>query len=162
MRSDFGQGRRRLIVRRALKRSEITEAGLKALVETFYGRVRQDPLIGPVFNRAIDDWPEHLEKLQAFWSSVTLGSGRYKGRPMPAHIKHADSISAPSFERWLALWAETSGEMFEPGPAAALQEKAGRIAESLAMGMSFHRDPEAALGLTRRAARAGWSPGESD
>jgi hemoglobin len=145
-----------------LKRSEISEDGLKTLVETFYGRVREDPLIGPVFNKAVDDWPEHLETLQAFWSSVTLGTGRYKGRPMPAHIKHGDSISAASFERWLALWTETTRELFEPGPAAALQEKAGRIAESLAMGMMFHRDPDAALGLTRRAARAGWSPAGSD
>ncbi|WP_225421207.1 group III truncated hemoglobin [Sphingomonas parva] len=145
-----------------MKRNEITEDGLRVLVETFYAKVRQDPAIGPVFNAAIDDWPEHLEKLQAFWSSVTLGTGRYKGRPMPAHIKHADSISAASFERWLALWAETSGELFEAGPAAALQDKAGRIAESLAMGMAFHRDPDAALGLTRRAARTAWRPAEAD
>ena len=65
--------------------TEIGEEPLRILVETFYGKVRQDPLIGPVFNNAIDDWPEHLDKLQAFWSSVMLTSGRYKGRPLPAH-----------------------------------------------------------------------------
>ena len=73
---------------------DITEERLKILVDLFYGRVRQDPLIGPVFNGAIHDWDEHLDKLQAFWSSVMLTSGRYKGRPLPAHIKHGDGDHA--------------------------------------------------------------------
>ena len=123
----------------------INEASLRALVDAFYAKVRKDALIGPVFNRAIDDWPEHLDKLQSFWSSVMLTSGRYKGRPLPAHVKHADAISAASFERWLALWADTTAEMFDPASAAALQDKAARIAESLSLGIAFHRSPDALL-----------------
>ena len=123
----------------------ITEDSLKALVDAFYAKVRLDPLIGPVFNSAIDDWPEHLGKLQAFWSSVMLTSGRYKGRPLPAHVKHSDSISPASFERWLALWGETTDEMLDAASAAALQDKAGRIAESLSLGIAFHRDRGAVL-----------------
>ena len=116
-----------------MKFHEIDEESLRALVHAFYAKVRLDPLIGPVFDGAISDWPEHLDKLQAFWSSVMLTSGRYKGRPLPAHVKHSDSISAASFDRWLALWRETTDELLEAAPAAALQEKAGRIAESLSL-----------------------------
>jgi truncated hemoglobin YjbI len=76
-----------------MKHSKITEEGLAALVSAFYAKVRQDPLIGPVFKGAIEDWDEHLPKLQSFWSSLMLGTGRYKGRPMPAHLKHGDRIS---------------------------------------------------------------------
>lgn len=123
----------------------ITEQSLQALVDAFYAKVRLDPLIGPVFNAAIDDWPEHLDRLQAFWSSVMLTSGRYKGRPLPAHMKHADSISPESFERWLGLWGETTDEMLDADSAAALQDKAGRIAESLSLGIAFHRDRNAVL-----------------
>ena len=36
------------------------------------------------------DWPHHLAKLQAFWSSVLLTSGRYKGQPMVAHVEYSD------------------------------------------------------------------------
>ena len=115
----------------------IDDAALHRLVEVFYARVRTDDRIGPVFNDAIADWPEHLDKLQSFWSSVMLTSGRYKGRPLPAHIKHASRISPAAFERWLALWRQTTDELFAPGPAAALQEKAGRIAESLQLGITF-------------------------
>ena len=117
----------------------ITEERLSELVDLFYGRVRKDDLIGPVFNRAIDDWPEHLERLQAFWSSVMLTSGRYKGRPLPAHVKHGDSIRQASFDRWLELWREATEEVLPPAAAAAMQEKAGRIAESLSMGIAFAR-----------------------
>jgi hemoglobin len=145
-----------------LKHGKVSEAALGALVEAFYGKVREDALIGPVFNGAIDDWPEHLDKLQAFWSSVMLGTGRYKGRPMPAHIKHASAISAASFERWLALWGETTDALFEPEPAAVLQDKAARIAESLAMGMAFHRDRAAALGVGSSPAPRRWTPAEQD
>jgi hemoglobin len=136
---------------RTMRFDGITEESLRHLVNAFYARVRRDCLIGPVFNAAIADWPEHLDKLQSFWSSVMLTSGRYKGRPLPAHIRHADGISAASFERWLAIWRETTGEMLDPESAAALQEKARRIAESLSLGISFHRDREAALAPTGRA-----------
>src|SRR5688572_18733010 len=128
-----------------MKYDGITEASLKALVDAFYAKVRLDRLIGPVFNSAIDNWPEHLDKLQAFWSSVMLTSGRYKGRPLPAHVKHGDSISPASFDRWLALWRETTDEMLDAASAAALQDKAGRIAESLSLGIAFHRDRGSAL-----------------
>lgn len=117
----------------------ITEERLSELVDLFYGRVRKDDLIGPVFNRAIDDWPEHLDRLKAFWSSVMLTSGRYKGRPLPAHVKHGDSIRQASFDRWLELWREATEDVLPPAAAAAMQEKAGRIAESLSMGIAFAR-----------------------
>ncbi|MDT9600576.1 group III truncated hemoglobin [Sphingosinicella rhizophila] len=123
----------------------IGEEALEALVDAFYAKVRRDPLIGPVFDHAIQDWPEHLEKLQAFWSSVMLTSGRYKGRPVPAHVKHADAISDASFERWLALWKETTEELLDAESAAALQDRAARIAESLSLGIAFNRDPAKAL-----------------
>lgn len=127
----------------------ITEVALEAVVDSFYDRVRRDALIGPIFNSAIADWPEHLEKLQSFWSSVMLTSGRYKGRPLPAHIKHADAISPESFERWLTIWRETTNELLDPQSASALQKKAGRIAESLSLGIAFHRDRTAIPTATR-------------
>jgi hemoglobin len=115
----------------------IDENALQQLIELFYARVRKDDVIGPLFNYAIDDWPEHLDKLQSFWSGVMLASGRYKGRPLPAHVQHGGRISANSFGRWLRIWQQTTEELFEPAAARALQEKAGRIAESLQLGMRF-------------------------
>jgi hemoglobin len=122
-------------------RAQLGEEALGRLVERFYSKVRGDEALGPVFEAAVDDWPEHLERLHAFWSSVMLTSGRYKGRPLPAHLKHGEAMTPERFERWLALWAETTAELFEPEAAAALQLKAGRIAESLSLGIRFARSP---------------------
>ena len=116
---------------------KIDEAGLGRLVDAFYAHVRADAELGPIFNDAIADWPGHLEKLTDFWSSVMLASGRYKGQPVPAHMRHVGRITPALFERWLALWAETTDAMMEPGAAAALQDKARRIAESLQLALFF-------------------------
>ncbi len=121
---------------------EMDEDGLKTLVDAFYARVRADGALGPIFNDAIADWPEHLDKLAAFWSSVMLTSGRYKGQPVPAHMKHKDRITPALFDRWLALWAQTTNEMMMPGAAAALQDRAARIAQSLQLAMFFRLDDQ--------------------
>ena len=130
--------------------SQIDEAGLERLVHAFYARVREDAELGPIFNAAIADWPEHLGKLSAFWSSVMLTSGRYKGQPVPAHLKHRDRITPALFARWLALWGETARELMSPGAAAALEAKAARIAESLQFALFFRLADQP---LSRSAAR---------
>ena len=119
----------------------ITEAEIAALIPRFYDEVRADPLIGPVFAGAINDWPPHLEKLMAFWSSVMLTSGRYKGNPMAAHMKHLASITPPMFDRWLTLWAQVTAETLPAGMAAELQAKAERIAQSLKLALFFRLPP---------------------
>jgi hemoglobin len=97
-----------------------------------------------VFDRAITDWPRHLEKLEDFWSSVMLTSGRYKGQPMIAHVRHARAMTQDNFARWLQLWKETSSELLLPEAAAAFQDRANRIAESLQLGVSFYGQRDAA------------------
>ena len=120
----------------------ISEAEIRRLVDRFYAKVRDDELIGPIFNTAVADWPEHLEKLGAFWSSVMLTSGRYKGNPMAAHLRHAGAIQPHMFDRWLSLWRETAEEELAPDAAAAVAGKADRIAESLKLGLYFKLPPK--------------------
>jgi hemoglobin len=115
--------------------STIDEAAIAALVRRFYAKVRQDDLIGPLFEAAVDDWEAHFVKLAAFWSNVMLGTRRYQGNPMAAHMKQP--IRAEFFDRWLGLWQETAAELFEPDAAAAFRDKAGRIAESLKLGLFY-------------------------
>lgn len=122
----------------------IDEADIDLLVPAFYARIRQDQLLGPIFDGAIDDWPHHLTKLKDFWSSVMLTSGRYKGQPMPAHIRHEKELSDEAFGRWLEIWRQTTDDLLAPAIAKALQDKAGRIAESLQLGVRFHRERSAA------------------
>lgn len=115
----------------------IAEADLAALVPAFYARVRQDDLIGPVFNNAIHDWDHHLVQLVAFWSSVMRSTGRYKGSPMAAHLRHKAVITPAMFDRWLALWGEITAQLLPPDKAAAMQTKAATIGESLKLALFF-------------------------
>ena len=115
--------------------AEISEPAIAALVARFYEKARRDPLIGPVFNNAVDDWDAHLRTLNAFWSSVMLTSGRYKGNPMAAHLKLP--IEPRFFERWLALWRETATELFVPDLATQFEAKAVRIAKSLKLALFY-------------------------
>jgi hemoglobin len=121
----------------------MTDADLQRAVDAFYAKVRGDLVLGPLFHAAVSDWPEHLEKLGAFWSSVMRTTGRYKGSPMGAHLRHAAVIRPEMFDRWLALWRETAAEQLAEEEAAAVIEKAERIAESLKLAL-FFRLPEKA------------------
>jgi hemoglobin len=116
------------------------KSSLPALIERFYGRVRQDPQLGPVFNGAVEDWDHHLALLVDFWSSVMLGTRTFHGNPMQAHLKHAGQISSEMFGRWLQIWGETTSEVLSPEAAAAMQAKAARIGQSLDMALHYRPD----------------------
>ena len=123
---------------------------IEDLVATFYARIRKDAELGPIFERVIGaDWGPHLKTMCDFWSSVMNTSGRYKGKPIPAHVK-LKGIEPRHFERWLTLFAETAGELFEPALAQLFLLRAQRIAESLKLGFAFHADrPEIWGGISR-------------
>jgi len=116
----------------------IDEDLIKAQVHTFYGRVRLDPVLGPVFNDAIHDWDEHLAKLCDFWSSVLLMTGRFKGSPMMAHARRPD-IQDEHFPLWLELFARTAYDVCPPAAAQLFVEKSRMIGRSLAMGLQVSR-----------------------
>jgi hemoglobin len=122
---------------------QLTEATIAALVDRFYARVRKDPALGPVFAAAIADdaWPAHMQKMYAFWSSVMLTSGRYKGDPVSVHRRvvadQAGSIAPPLFGNWLDLFEATATEMFVPPIADRFVQAARRIAESLKLALFY-------------------------
>jgi len=128
-----------IAIRSARPDSPLTEEAIGRLVDTFCGKVRRDPELGPVFERAITDWTPHLDTMRRFWSSVMLTSGRYKGNPVAAH-KRVDGIEMRLFTRWLALFDETCRELFDDALAAAFKEKAVHIAESLQLALFYRPD----------------------
>lgn len=131
----------------------VTEQVIHDLVHTFYAKVRSDPMLGPIFDGEITDWPAHLDKMCAFWSSVILMSGRYKGRPMLAHAK-IPGIERAHFERWLALFRDTAAETCNSDAAALFVDRAERIAQSLQIGIALHRSGRASQPHSAREAPA--------
>lgn len=113
----------------------LDEATLTELVGRFYARVRRDDLLGPVFAAAIGDWNAHLHKLVAFWDTVINGTGRYRGSPMAAHAAHAGAITPAMFDRWLALWDDTTARVLDAERAALLQARARTMATAIARAL---------------------------
>ncbi|MEY8828259.1 group III truncated hemoglobin [Sedimentitalea sp. XS_ASV28] len=117
------------LTRNLMEETGLDNAQLSVLVEEFYSRVQTDPLLGPIFAARVTDWPAHMERLTAFWSSVALMTGQYHGAPVPAH---ADlPVAWAHFERWLMLFRETANRVCSPDGAAHVIERAERIARSL-------------------------------
>ncbi|MGP9820747.1 group III truncated hemoglobin [Salinarimonas sp. NSM] len=114
--------------------AEISEADVARLVHAFYGRVREDSVLGPVFeDRLAGRWDAHLDKMVDFWSSVARGTGRYQGKPHVAH--RGMDLDEAIFARWLALFEATARDVCSPDGAAFFADRAQRIAESLMIGL---------------------------
>ncbi|RJE74844.1 group III truncated hemoglobin [Reichenbachiella sp. MSK19-1] len=109
-----------------------TRSDLELLVNTFYGKVRQHEMLGPIFNGVIQDWPEHLAKLADFWETNLFYVQKFKGNPMRAHLdvdqQFDHSISQEHFGNWLQLWFETVEELFEGEKAILAKERARNVA----------------------------------
>ncbi|UYZ62598.1 group III truncated hemoglobin [Hymenobacter weizhouensis] len=104
-----------------------TEDDIQRLVDSFYGRVRTDELLGPIFAAVVqNEWPRHLATMYDFWSSLLLGTSRYRGRPFPKHLTLP--IDSRHFRHWLTLFVENVDAHFA-GPTANLAiQKAGTLA----------------------------------
>jgi hemoglobin len=126
--------RRARITAEIVARTGIDDTMIECLVRGFYAKVREDALLAPVFTARIRDWEPHLQRMCAFWSSVTLMSGRYHGSPMARHLPLP--VEAAHFDRWLALFEETARELCPHAAAMHFIERARRIAESIELGIA--------------------------
>ena len=123
----------------------IDDAFISQLVEQFYGAIRADDMLGPIFGAKVSDWPHHLARMKDFWASVMLESGRFSGNPMRKHIA-IGGLDEAHFARWQSLWNQTL-DRIAPNAAVAdrFREAALRIGESLLTGIKIDRGGLAAI-----------------
>lgn len=129
----------------------LDEAMVGAVVSAFYGKARHDDVLGPVFNRVIaaDHWPEHIQTITDFWSSMLLGTRRYTGRPMPKHLAIPE-LDDSHFQRWLTLFKQTADELCPPHIAAIFVDRAERIGYSFRIRIAqFRGEDSLAVRLMR-------------
>ncbi|MCJ2050269.1 group III truncated hemoglobin [Methylobacterium sp. J-070] len=118
----------------------VDEAMIHDVVHAFYIRIRDDPLLAPVFKQVIvAGWNPHLARMCDFWSAVTLTTGRFKGSPIEAHARISE-ISSEHFRRWLLLFSETVTEICPPAAASLFVAKSQVIARSLMLGIKLETD----------------------
>jgi len=114
--------------------SAITPSSIVQLVDTFYSRVREDAVLGPVFEeRLAGHWHEHMPRMYAFWTKVLLDTGEFQGNVFGKHMA-LSGIGREHFVRWLTLFRMTAIEVFGTEDSAAAVVVANRIASSLQLG----------------------------
>lgn len=104
---------------------------IQKLVLAFYDKVKQDEVIGYIFNDVAKvNWEKHLPVMYDFWENVLFGSGNYSGNPMATHTRlhEKTALSAEHFNRWKSIWTGTVDELFEGDTAELAKQRAVSIA----------------------------------
>lgn len=111
---------------------------IKILVDTFYLGIREDDLLGPIFNAVIEDrWPQHLDKMYRFWQTVLLGEHTYSGSPFLPHMKL--DIEQTHFDRWLEMWHKTIDSHFAGKKADEVKWRGDKMAVMFLSKLSYYR-----------------------
>jgi len=118
----------------AMPSPAITPSTIVQLVDTFYARVRDDAVLGPVFeSKLAGHWHEHMPRMYAFWTKVLLDTGEFQGNVFGKHMA-LNGIDKEHFIHWLTLFRLTALEVFGTEGAAEAMLVAERIAASLQLG----------------------------
>lgn len=112
----------------------ITEALIRAVVDEFYLRARDDDQLGPIFNHYVQDWDHHLAKMVDFWSAALLKTGRYSGRPIERH-RLISELSAKHFDRWIELFDATTRDLCQPAQARAFLIRAHKMRDAMSKNL---------------------------
>lgn len=115
-----------------------TEEDIDALVRDFYGLIRRDAALGPIFEAHVHDWDRHEATLVDFWSSILLRTGRFAGAPMPRHAV-LPGLNAELFEHWLEIFRQTTADQPNREMGDRAYQLAERIAQSLWFGYQANR-----------------------
>lgn len=108
---------------------------IKLLVDSFYETIREDDLLGPIFNERVEDWSKHLPTMYAFWGTMLFGKKDYQGNPMAKHIDLP--VEHEHFARWVELFIETVDGLFVGAKAEQAKGAAKSIAHTFQIRMGI-------------------------
>lgn len=116
-------------------RLDITDSrDVACLVNLFYDRVRDDDILGPIFDDIVHvDWATHLPRMYDFWESVLFARATFKGAPLLVHraLDRHTPLTTAVFDRWIALFQSTVDDLFSGPMAEHAKNSAARIAVTM-------------------------------
>lgn len=118
--------------------------GIELLVNSFYTRVRDDEMLGFIFDKvAQTNWETHLPKMYAFWETVMFRSGGFTGNPLAAHAKLVPltDMGRDKFDRWLTLFRATVDDLFAGENAEHIKNCAADMANVIFSRINHVPDP---------------------
>ncbi|HZX59305.1 MAG TPA: group III truncated hemoglobin [Mucilaginibacter sp.] len=98
-----------------MKRPIENRDDVRLLVEDFYEKVKQNSIIGDIFNNTLFfKWDTHIPIMIDFWEAVLLDGTSYGGNTMRVHIElnKTHPLKPEHFKQWKKLFFETLDEHF--------------------------------------------------
>jgi hemoglobin len=108
-----------------------TNQDIVKLVDLFYGKIINDPLLSPFFNKI--NLEQHKSKMVHFWSFVLLDVSGYTTNVTDKHLNMP--LKKVHFDRWLELFRETVDEHFEGEKAEIAKQRAKVVGWTIASKM---------------------------
>lgn len=112
---------------------------IELLITRFYDKVKQDPVIGFIFNDIIQvNWEEHLPIMFDFWESILLGETKYSRNAMGVHfeVNRKIKLEDKHFNRWMELFSQTVDELYQGDIAETAKKRAKSIADVMLFKMN--------------------------
>ena len=103
------------------------------LVNMFYDRVRDDELLGPIFDDVAHvDWGSPAEDVR-LWDSVLFGTATFESTPLITHrtLARKTPLTDAEFNRWVALFQNTVDDLFTGTIADQAKQSGVRIASRM-------------------------------
>jgi hemoglobin len=117
--------------------TQLTREHIKKLVIHFYQKVRNDEMLGPIFNDVAKvDWDHHIPLICQFWNSIMLKTNEYHSNAYRKHVILGEktNLTEAHFTRWLMLFQEEAFKHLPTEEAQLIIDKATMIASSLKIG----------------------------
>ena len=135
-------------------RFDITDfRDVACLVNLFYNRVRDDDLLGPIFDDVAHvDWATHLPRMYDFWESVLFARATFKGAPLVVHraLAQQTPLTSDTFSRWITLFQSTIDDLFSGPMAEHAKNSAARIAATMEHNLTIDHGVQEPMAIILR------------
>jgi hemoglobin len=121
------------------KKDITNSSDVKLLVDTFYGQVMVDEIIGHFFTEVAKiNLETHMPIMYSFWENVLFYTGEYKRNPMVKHVdlNRKSPLNQEHFDHWPNLWGSTVDNLFVGDKAEEAKAKASQIAKMMFFNVS--------------------------
>ncbi len=114
-----------------MKRDLENRGDIEMVLQAFYQKATQDPVIGHFFTKVIKlDIQQHIPVIAGFWEAVLFGSRTYSKNVMEVHqhIHQLSSIKKEHLDRWVQLFTQTIDQFYEGEKATLMKQRGASIA----------------------------------
>ena len=116
-----------------------TRTDIELFINSFYNKVKTDPVIGIIFTQVVQlDWEHHIPVIVDFWESILLDNPVYKRNAMAVHyeLNRKYPLQQKHFDSWLGLFNTTLDEMYTGDIASLAKKRAAGIASLMLYKMT--------------------------